>query len=169
MRAQSAHMIPKIENIIKNFTILLLLPVMISCSGKTTVQNEPAKTLEVPDISDVKSIEEIYFPSRFENGFGAHTSIYPDSSFPRFYEKLPEAEFISELSNNDIIKSENVVIILHLKDQSKRVFTVYPKGRTCYLEDNDRMELYTCDSLIFEEIKHNSELNRKALRPEETP
>ena len=135
---------------------------MIGCSST----HSSAKFLSVPNIKDVNRIEYIYYTSGFKDGFGGNESIASDSKIPKFYDELDDAMYVSKMESNSIIDTENVVIIIHTNDAKKRVFTIYPKDNSYFLEDNDNIELYTCDKSIFESIKRDALINKKYLYPE---
>ena len=125
------------------------------CSTKPSA----TKSLSVPKKDDIKLIKYVYFTSGFKDGYGATEGVYYDSKLPDFYEKLSEAEYIKKMESNDIIQSENAVITIEEKNGNKLVFTTYPKNNVYYLEDNNNLDLYSCDKSIFEYIKHHYEIN----------
>lgn len=150
----------------KKLICILLLLGIYGCAKNVASSNiSTKKTLDIPDIEDIDNIEAIYFLKGFEPSGGGDSASKKDSLFPPFYyDLLSDAKYVKKMDDNKVIDSANVVITIHENDGSKRVFTVYKKDDVYYLEDNDNLDLYTCDSEIFEKIKKNSELQVKAIQ-----
>lgn len=139
--------------------ILILNIISLGCSTKPST----TKSLSMPKKDEIKLIRYVYFTSGFNDGYGATEGVYYDSKLPDFYEKLSEAKYIKKMKSNDIINSENAVITIEEKNGNKLVFTTYPKNNIYYLEDNNNLDLYSCDEYIFGYIKHHYEINKNIL------